>query len=255
MRPMRSGARARPWPAAGRPIRRRSRWDLWRGNGQAAPWLPPASGCGRLDPPQRNGRALRNLEELVRAGVDVAVDRVEHEGPQRLGAFPYGHVGVHGRVARPVQRHGALAGVVLQPPDEAGHSVGQRVHPRQVAVEIRHARIVPPAPDAPDVDLSDVPHAASAVLASHGCSQSRSAQGHLSSRPVPSAGAALDRLLGPGSSSRREARFTPTRALTPTRPSHRFRPTLAGEIGGRENPPEPKAQPPRKRSGKRTATS
>ncbi len=107
----------------------------------------------RLDPPQGEHGAIGAFEEVMLAGVDVAMNGLEHEPPQRFRALPNRHVDVHGRVARPVQIHGAGSGVVLQPPDEARHAFGQGVDAGEIVVEVRHTRIIRSAQHPPDVHL------------------------------------------------------------------------------------------------------
>lgn len=115
-----------------------------------------------LNPPHRDRRLCWHFEELVFARVDVAMHRLENELRQRFGRFPHGEIHIHRVIARPVQRHGTLAGRVLKPPDETGHSLGERVDAREIGVEIRHARIVGAAENAANIHLGEVAHAGEA---------------------------------------------------------------------------------------------
>lgn len=112
-----------------------------------------------LDPPHRNRRPCGCLEEFVFAGVDVAMHRLEYELRQRFRRFPDGEIHIHRRVARPAQRHGTLAGRVLEPPHETRHSLGECVDAREIGVEIRHARIVGAAENAANIHLGEMTHA------------------------------------------------------------------------------------------------
>ena len=80
----------------------------------------------RFNPPKGKHRLSGRFEKFVFTDINVAMNR-EDECPKRFCRFPYAHIDVHGRVARPMQGHGAIPNAILQSPDEAWHALRQGV--------------------------------------------------------------------------------------------------------------------------------
>ena len=93
------------------------------------PRHPPQAHVGRGDPGHPLAPAAHHLQ--VAAGVD--------EVPERLDRLPDGHVDDQPVVVEGADR-GGVAGLVLQPPDEAGRGVGEGVDRLEVGDELGQRR-------------------------------------------------------------------------------------------------------------------
>ena len=78
------------------------------------------------------------------------------ERGERLDRIPHGHVDDKEWIATDIDV-GGVATFALQPPDEAGALIGQRVDPVEPAHEAVQARVVGWVQDSADVYLRDLP--------------------------------------------------------------------------------------------------
>jgi hypothetical protein len=103
-------------------------------------------------PPHHEIRTIKVLEPFGTATVEALVDRLIDEPLESLDALPDRQIdrdatiGIRPRIRR-------VSAFINVPPHESGCPLGQTVHNRQIAGEIRHARVFDFVADASDVQL------------------------------------------------------------------------------------------------------